>query len=220
MPRIRLSMSETLEILKWNENIEEFAQIWMHINEKGFIFNEFTLIVEKERIYKVKIQGYGKEQKIIIKVIWRDFQDIAHNKTIETKVEKFLEEIIQVIHENSIKEINEWDVNKDCVDIMPVMFFMQYAVEKAMHREYKEMPITNKKYKPIEERKKNKPKQEYKLFEVIRKYEKHINHNKHNITCERWDVKGHFRHYKNGKITYVKPYEKGKGIKKEKEYKL
>lgn len=34
-----------------------------------------------------------------------------------------------------------------------------------------------------------------------------------------WEVRGHFRHYQNGKVVYIKPYEKGenraKRIKKQ-----
>lgn len=29
-------------------------------------------------------------------------------------------------------------------------------------------------------------------------------------TCEAWSVRGHYRHYKTGKVAYVKPYIKGK----------
>ena len=37
------------------------------------------------------------------------------------------------------------------------------------------------------------------------------------LSC--WGVRGHFRHYKNGKVVYIKPYTKGKGSKTErKEY--
>ena len=101
------------------------------------------------------------------------------------------------------------------------MMFMAYAVHLAMNREYKYMEVTNKQYAPITERKQYKKKQELKLFDVIRVYEKHVNHNRHNITCERWDVKGHFRHYKSGKVVYIEPFEKGKGKeKKDKEYRL
>jgi hypothetical protein len=28
--------------------------------------------------------------------------------------------------------------------------------------------------------------------------------------CPAWEVRGHYRHYKNGKVTYVKPHVKGK----------
>lgn len=41
-----------------------------------------------------------------------------------------------------------------------------------------------------------------------------------NRHTESWDVCGHPRHYKNGKVIWVKPYVKGKGAKTPKTYKL
>lgn len=32
----------------------------------------------------------------------------------------------------------------------------------------------------------------------------------HTITCPCWGVRGHYRHYKNGNVVFVKSYEKGK----------
>lgn len=49
------------------------------------------------------------------------------------------------------------------------------------------------------------------LFRDIVKY---VNHQKqkekHNITCECWGVRGHYRHYKNGNVTFIHEYQKGK----------
>lgn len=41
---------------------------------------------------------------------------------------------------------------------------------------------------------------------------------KNNRIAEKWGVRGHFRHYKNGKVIYIKPYEKGTGEKNTKKY--
>ena len=30
------------------------------------------------------------------------------------------------------------------------------------------------------------------------------------ITCPCWEVRGHYRHYKSGKVVFIKNYEKGK----------
>lgn len=46
-------------------------------------------------------------------------------------------------------------------------------------------------------------------YEDVRPYNRHI---------EAWEVKGHYRHYKSGKIVFVKPYQKGKGKIHDKEY--
>lgn len=49
------------------------------------------------------------------------------------------------------------------------------------------------------------------LFRDIVRY---VNHKKqkekHNITCECWGVRGHYRHYKTGKVVFIHEYEKGK----------
>lgn len=49
----------------------------------------------------------------------------------------------------------------------------------------------------------------YEPHEKTREYERH---------CEAWGVRGHYRHYKNGKVIFVKPFTKGKGTKKDTEY--
>lgn len=33
---------------------------------------------------------------------------------------------------------------------------------------------------------------------------------KHNITCDCWTVRGHYRHYKSGKVIFIGDYRKGK----------
>lgn len=33
---------------------------------------------------------------------------------------------------------------------------------------------------------------------------------KHNVTCECWGVRGHYRHYKTGKVVFIHEYKKGK----------
>ncbi len=236
MPRIRVTMKEMEEILKWPDIREDIFSAWNHILEHGFLFDYFTLVIDTDdyvyekhlgiqgritkHTYKVKIIGVGKEQKIQVKIIWRASDNLMRNKTIEITVLEWLDGINKTVRDCSSKNWQEWDVMKADVEVLCPMMFMQYALLKSMNREVIEMPVTQKRYKPMSERKPSKPKEEYKLFEVIRKYSKHINHNKHHFTCEAWQVKGHFRTYKSGKKVWIKPFQKGKGKIKEKEYKL
>ena len=51
------------------------------------------------------------------------------------------------------------------------------------------------------------------LFNDIIKYiyeESTSNSSKKNINCPCWSVRGHYRHYKSGKVVFVRSYEKGK----------
>ncbi len=45
---------------------------------------------------------------------------------------------------------------------------------------------------------------------------------KHEIACPCWSVRGHYRHYKSGKVVFIESYEKGKsrGELSKKEYQL
>lgn len=51
----------------------------------------------------------------------------------------------------------------------------------------------------------------YDPHESARQYEKH---------CESWGVRGHYRHYKSGKVVFIQPYTKGKGRIKETVYQV
>ena len=51
----------------------------------------------------------------------------------------------------------------------------------------------------------------YKIFTIKNKDEIRRSIAKHRkITCELWEVSGHYRTYKNGKTIFVRPYKKGK----------
>ena len=47
------------------------------------------------------------------------------------------------------------------------------------------------------------------LLDDIIEYVSRSGHN-HKYICECWGVRGHFRHYKDGKVTWISAYEKGK----------
>ena len=51
----------------------------------------------------------------------------------------------------------------------------------------------------------------YKIFTIKNKDEISRSIAKHRkITCELWEVSGHYRTYKNGKTVFIRPYKKGK----------
>ena len=219
MVTIKITTDEMMESMRLKETSKEEASLWEHLQNYGFLFNEFKLVIYGKLNglgeyldvkYKVKIDGYGEKQKIYIKEIIIHENAPTTRNEYEITVDEFLSSLLKMIQENiSVKSIFNWNVNETGSILVP-MFFMKYCIDKAMQNKPIEVPVTKKKYKPMNERSKSKPKTEYKLFEIIRKYEKHMNKNKHHIMCEHWEVKGHFRHYKNGKVVYIKPFSKGK----------
>lgn len=216
MPTIRINTNQLYEILTEKFETEQEVNIWEHIEKNGFIFNEYKLTIRGDYfgeyvdlVYKVKIEGYEEKQIIKIREILIEESGKRNIYEHETTVNKFLDGLFESIKYEIKRKKNETKIF-DSDRILAPMYFMRYCVKKAMNQERIEIEHTNKKYKPISERKEYKKKNEYKLFEIIRKYQRHINSNRHNMKCEYWEVKGHFRHYKSGKVVYVKPFAKGK----------
>ncbi len=219
MVTIRITPDEMIQSMRMLGDTAKEAEIWEHIEKNGFIFNKFRLCVrgriwshkeDANLVYKVELDGYGKNQAIYIRKVMNHQSGKRDISEYVITINEFLEKILKMLQDNIHKEILEMEIDDDVLDILVPMFFMHYCIEQAMNQKYEYKETTNKKYKPMNERSKSKPKTEYKLFEVIRKYERHLNKNRHNMTCEHWEVKGHFRHYKSGKVVYIKPFSKGK----------
>ena len=62
----------------------------------------------------------------------------------------------------------------------------------------------------------------YRCYTLAKDWDSHISRTPHKITCTCWGVRGHYRHYKNGKVVFIKAYKKGKDKDKYegKEYRL
>lgn len=231
MNKIIVSHDEMMPLLKNTYSVEETGKYFEHILKNGFIFNEFTLVWTGFYTYKVKLTETEDRGYIFhVKRIW-SLNDGTHlHNEIDFELQDYLENIGWAMRELKGRSVRSMMVNQDLMketwsaDVLPVMMFMLYVLHNSFNREVVEMGATTKRYKDPKERKYNPYKNKvYKLIDVVRKYERHINKNKKHVTCDYWEVKGHFRHYKNGKVVYVKPYSKGKnknGIAEDRIYKL
>lgn len=228
MNKIVITMKELTEMMKIPEKKEEFVESWLHIIEKGFIWNEFKLKVkELNQTYKVKIEGLLEEQKIKInKIQYDDYGLVIKTYKNEVKVNEYLDKLVKLVKSQNKKDLKElYKENYDFIDILPPMAFIEYIIRESKNRKYEYVIIENKESKEnkYKNKKQNiKSKQEYGLLDCIKIYQKKEGiRKKYEITCESWEVRGYFRHYKNGKVVWVKPFTKGKGkSKQQNEYKL
>lgn len=87
---------------------------------------------------------------------------------------------------------------------------MYYIMKRIENREIKICEA--KEYKKSNKKTVNKTDKEQKDIILLDDLVRYINHsNGHKIIkCEAWGVRGHFRHYKSGKVIFIKPYKKGK----------
>lgn len=224
---IKINMQELNEIIQLTKDREEFTKTWLHIIENGFIWNEFMLkVIELDQTYKVSIEGKNKEQYINIKKIQYDKNGLVTKAyKYRLSIIEYLERLKVFVLEARKKGVSEiYRENDELIDIIPPMKFMEYIIRESQKRKYE---YVIKEEKEIKEntisKKAKKNKIEYNLLDAIKIYQKNEGEKrKYEITCESWDIRGHFRHYKSGKVVWIAPYKKGKKIKEEnnKEYKL
>ncbi len=215
MVRIRVSNAEMLKLVTEytliNENTPDLMQ---HIYEHGFIFNEFTLIWENMYTYKVRIEGLLDDQNIHVKKIYKTKSGRTEHINLDFTLADFLNNMAVYLKEaHNMKDFSK--ISRQMIDdiwsadYLPVISFMQYALDKALNKEIIQKEKTDRVYKKASRKTKSTPKTEYSLSVVVTHYATHINHTKHEMTCRLWPVKGHLRHYKSGKVSWVRPYPKG-----------
>lgn len=173
----------------------------VEISHHGFIFNQFRLYVDDSTLFKVEVD----KDTLYVKAI-----DLDEHLGVSA-IFSFTEWLLESYRKSNItfSENNNYHITTEAGDVL--LCTMVYIVIKAMNTKIISVDETDRIYSSNNSKKNNsKTDKEYSLDQVIYKYAKHINHSTHNITCDHWEVKGHFRHYKNGKISYVSPYSKGK----------
>lgn len=193
-----------------------------------FIFDEVRIILksdEMKRVYKIKINGDITEvlYRVIKNGMFNDcrfsFKETEEGCEIIEKpngelVEKFVSGMLSITDKYSYSDER---IVKNIVRIFNTeMHFVSGVKQYIMNKSYERAIIqresrtskfsTSKNYN-----KKNRSSNndvQFLLSDII-EYVVHSNCH-HIITCEAWNVRGHFRHYKNGKVVWIPSYEKGK----------
>ena len=229
MIKIKINIYELEDMMKLPKDKETLVETWLHIVEYGFKWNEFVLYVkELTQSYKVQIVGEGEQQKIII----RKFQYDKNGLTIKTtkyeiSVIDYMEKLTKYVMSASKLSIKQlYKDNTDFIDIVPPMSFMQYIIIEDKKRPYEYIEPSKTRSTTSKTNKKSLPSQsikEYTLLDAIKIYQRTSTDGKRKYQRHStgWEVSGKFRHYKNGKVGWVKPYSTGdKRTKTNKEYKL
>lgn len=148
---------------------------------------------------KSEIINYFKD-KTITRVIIKDKSD----KTLNGKKVK-----IDLMGEENYKEF----ISQTAMYAMNVYDTIQNIMNESYKR--KSIEKAKKEILTIQEFDKSRKhrkmvKEDKYLLSTIINYASYKISRKHYISCLAWDVRGHYRHYKSGKVVFVKSYEKGK----------
>lgn len=210
--------------------LDQIEMINDYQNERifnDFIFDDYAFVVRKtngKMIYKIH-----KEEKInfvecrsIIGHEWIDtefyFMETLEGLICGTSDDKlgmiFYEsngDSHKVRYENKIPDEDINKVMKECYTIWKIK---QYIMNESYNRKVtiKEKAATDKTanddLKDLKKKiKSHRAQYVCCLLDDIVNYTTVLGHKE--IHCECWTVRGHFRHYKNGKVSFVRSYEKG-----------
>lgn len=178
----------------------------------NFIFDDFALLFTKQEDIEIALRVFFKCEN----------GDITGTQIHLAKLHE--EWIKNISYEVELSDENEcgFDVfcNSNDKKYLDIGFYITEIVLKTM------LYIMNTpRSKVVKPKKKNKPESNsktgntrndkiYLLDEIV----EYVNENRlritssgtHTINCPCWSVRGHYRHYKSGKVVFIKKYEKGK----------
>lgn len=192
----------------------------------NFIFKEFRVISKREDfkvVYKIKINNEN-----IIEVNYRliknnSFKECNFSfketegeyKFISTPNGDLVETYIMNILNTNNNFTNDEIVNEIIRTFRAEVDFIIQLKQYVMNESYKRTTVTKEIVSRDSKSNDNKKNRKFKndsptyLLKDIVEYVS-SNHRNIKFTCECWNVRGHFRHYKNGKIVWIDSYEKGK----------
>ena len=155
-----------------------------------------------EKIFLITVNETVLNQKSTYKCQWFYKNDITHGCGVMIPEGDVYEGL-------SIKKAD--DIARDHFRI--VIFYMSHIMQKGLERQKEYRVSGGRKYKYSREHRISTERQKIYLFDDIVNYvsDNYVLLKKHyKIQCPCWEVRGHYRHYKSGKIVFVRNYKKGK----------
>lgn len=219
---IEVTEKQLVDIIDWNHlNIKPLDNYYFRmpfekiykiiVVMRGTVNMVHEIRHVRENIYDIKLIGNGE---IILRY------ETAIISATEKTVERIISESSDVDNFKSrLQQFNVGDIKKLTTDlangttssIMAITnYFIYHRQDYDMLEERERKTIKKKgRYKYASGKNAIKITKTYRLKKPVVEGDesKRI---KREIKCESWGVRGHYRHYKNGKVVFVKPYVKGK----------
>ena len=125
------------------------------------------------------------------------------------------------VDDKTTKNLNMDEIQSIMTTYASTMALLAYGNE--ITRPARQISHRTENNKPSSNKKKLKKSKSSGITYVLRRDSKTaaiMPHGKHRSPQGTFNVRGHFRHYKDGKVVWIEEYSKGNGAKKSKTYKL
>lgn len=194
---------------------------YIHRESNNFVFNEYRIILRMKNNDKTIIKRFSDgsfEHRSISGSSdskWNAFYELDEGKVImlderhDDSIELEPGELFNPF-KYGIGEDTAYEIVCECETFRQII--CNYIMGESLNREriYKEVLDNNQNSDSCKPKRNTRTKKRdtYLLNEII----EYVSHGKghHDIHCECWNVRGHFRKYKSGKIVFIKPFKKGR----------
>ena len=114
---------------------------------------------------------------------------------------------------------NTTKLNKDEIQSIITIYSSLMALI-VYHKPEKETAATRNQHQETKNKRKSGKKGHTYIFSRSQNGPRILRRGQHASISAAFSVRGHYRHYKNGKVVWIKPYNKGTGDRKDKTYKI
>lgn len=227
MNRIKIDEIDIIELMnKYEEELKEDSSLVCLMFEEGFIFNQFSFVSSlfsdfNSNRFRVSVYEDPENEKLFIWHFYGVSQGIIKSELVIHKLELVLRwdskkdrlGTLSIIDDEYVKdeELQEMFLGMH-LTMMKIINSIIYEIKNnstIIFAESSENTDSKPKSAPRSKTIKGSKDKEYNLKSLIyygaKKYHKNGGH----MSCECWGVRGHYRHYKNGKIVKIQPFKKG-----------
>lgn len=177
-------------------------------NDKKFCFNDFEIQVDIGKGYPLKAEIHLKDNTILEGRI--KYYSILRGKYLEFNWRRDgngtqFDSDVEVLYD---KEKLRREVNLYYVILIGCVSYIMLQERDIIYKDRQPKEVKPENKRSIRE----KHKETLYLLNDIIKYNGEVKAaaKHHKINCESWNVKGHYRHYKSGKVVFIAEYKKGK----------
>lgn len=177
-------------------------------NDKKFCFNDFEIQVEIEKGYPLKAELHLKDNTILEGRI--KYYSVVRKKYLEFKWKRDgkgtrFDSDVELLYDTEKLKL---EVDLYYGILIGCVSYIMLQERDIIYKDRQSKEVKPEKKKSIRE----KHQETLYLLNDIIKYNGEVKAaaKHHNITCDSWNVKGHYRHYKSGKVVFIAEYKKGK----------
>ena len=195
LDKIIVSKKEVSQITKWlNDSDETMGSLGKNV---FFPLNEFVMDIEIFRnihyVFLIELENFDPHKGRFSNEDW-DIRYSFDDQLAKQLQQKFFEGM-------------KHDANFNTTRMHAILYgTMLYICKKARDRITRVSPQVTRQERENYE---YKPRECFLLNDIVKYVSIHPNKSSVKYRCEVWGVRGHLRHYKDGKVVFIKPYKKG-----------